>query len=895
MAQIILLRAEDLSDWIQKQPLWARDALRRLALATFNDEDKATILNNLKQSQGINTGAVSEALDFTDENFKTEVSATTPKTLLCAIGPSKNVNRLADDQVMEFAVDGITLIYGDNGSGKSGYCKITKKLCRTLVPDMLLGDVFKKEVSPKAEVKVRYKVEDAEPAEEVWIDGNQPPEPVSRLTVFDSKCARLYIDKENKIEYLPAEIELLQRYIQLFDDLKKPLVPEAETLNRHLQVALPSGYSATSEIGKLIAKLTVKTAASDLPTDEKLKELAIWKTEDEQALQDLGKQLAENPAVKVIAHRTLCASITTLSSQINAIEVALSTAKITELKEAFEAAQSTAEAAKIAAASSFKDEKLPTTGSDPWQLMYRYATDYAKSIPSSTGKIPSEVNDLCLLCQQPLDAETSERLKRFEDFVADKAAQEAQRAAQTLKEKTNSINALNMPKKAEYEAVLSQYSTLNDGRKAIAEDMQSLITDASALLSELKSCIKDHIFTQPTNKFTEISKQLTEDIAVLRTEIAALEKECADIDRFAKLQEQVTILKERKQFTADIAIYIQRLSDLSLFSNLNNCVTALDTTNASRKITQLRKTLLTDDLKKNILDEIDAFDLNHIPFTVDSRTDRGATLVGVNLKTDTSVANKEVLSEGEQRALALSCFLAEVKREPIQHGIIIDDPVSSLDHLRLRRVANRLVQEAQNRQVIIFTHNILFYNEVRKFAAEMRVPCLEHYIHKSEDKGFGVINSADKHWQATPVSKRIELLKNRAQALADKTHPDDEARRHDVKDFYTDLRETWERLVEEFLLNNVVGRFDSDVRTQSLSGVIVEDSDYETVYWAMKQASENSGHDKAVGKSLPLPKNDEILEDVKKIEDFRSIIKNRKQECEKRRKALQNPPKAKTA
>lgn len=45
-------------------------------------------------------------------------------------------------------------------------------------------------------------------------------------------------------------------------------------------------------------------------------------------------------------------------------------------------------------------------------------------------------------------------------------------------------------------------------------------------------------------------------------------------------------------------------------------------------------------------------------------------------------------------------------------------------------------------------------------------------------------------------------------------------------DFYTDLRETWERLIEERLLNGVIGRFQSGVKTQSLKGVHVDDEDY---------------------------------------------------------------------
>lgn len=89
--------------------------------------------------------------------------------------------------------------------------------------------------------------------------------------------------------------------------------------------------------------------------------------------------------------------------------------------------------------------------------------------------------------------------------------------------------------------------------------------------------------------------------------------------------------------------------------------------------------------------------------------------------------------------------------------------------------------------------------------------------------------------------------------------------------------------------------FQSDVRTRNLAGVIVENTDYETVYWAMKRSSEYSGHDKAPANSNPLPTNDEINEDVKKIDDFKNTINKRRKECEKKRKSIQNPPKAQTA
>ena len=37
---------------------------------------------------------------------------------------------LAREQTLEFQPAGLTVIYGDNASGKSGYARILKKVCR---------------------------------------------------------------------------------------------------------------------------------------------------------------------------------------------------------------------------------------------------------------------------------------------------------------------------------------------------------------------------------------------------------------------------------------------------------------------------------------------------------------------------------------------------------------------------------------------------------------------------------------------------------------------------------------------------------------------------------------------------------------------------------------------
>ncbi len=89
-----------------------------------------------------------------------------------------------------------------------------------------------------------------------------------------------------------------------------------------------------------------------------------------------------------------------------------------------------------------------------------------------------------------------------------------------------------------------------------------------------------------------------------------------------------------------------------------------------------------------------------------------------------------------------------------------------------------------------------------------------------------------------------------------------------AKNFYTDLRETWERTVEERVLGGVVERFGSDVRTQSLRNIALDDGDHKTIFFAMKKASELSGHDTAMAKQIDPPDKKTMTADLDTSQDL---------------------------
>lgn len=226
--------------------------------------------------------------------------------------------------------------------------------------------------------------------------------------------------------------------------------------------------------------------------------------------------------------------------------------------------------------------------------------------------------------------------------------------------------------------------------------------------------------------------------------------------------------------------------------------------------------------------------------------------------------------------------------------MIIDDPVSSLDHIRMRRVAKRLVAEAaKGRQVVIFTHNIVFFNEIVSEASRFgeQTPLVKTVIRKTDSAGFGVIEEDKEPWVAD-LSARIGALRDRAKSYASLTEFDTESYRRLVKDFYSDLRETWERAVEELVLNKTIVRFVPDVMTTRLKAVGVDDDDYRTIYHAMKHVSERSGHDMSSGRDIPQPKPSEMADDLNVLDDFRIAYRAKQKRLTEAREKLEEPVKA---
>lgn len=106
-------------EWSQTLPSWQRDALRRLATPislSSTDIEQLVAACVAEANQRI----ASPALVPMDGGHVPSCAIGGPTATLAGISASKSLNAIADDQSLTFGSDGLTIIYGDNGTGKSG-------------------------------------------------------------------------------------------------------------------------------------------------------------------------------------------------------------------------------------------------------------------------------------------------------------------------------------------------------------------------------------------------------------------------------------------------------------------------------------------------------------------------------------------------------------------------------------------------------------------------------------------------------------------------------------------------------------------------------------------------------------------------------------------------------
>lgn len=793
--------------WVQAQPNWVQLAATKIfGQVEIKDELVDGLLILLKTSEG---QLKNSKIDLTPYfNVPSHVSG---DIRIQSIGEIEGIDALAPRNPLPFAPK-LSVVYGSNGSGKSGYARILKKLCGKPNAAELQPNVFKT-APQKRHCTVVASIDGAEKTF-LWHANSSPVEDLAPVDVFDSQTGFFYIDKEQEVSYVPNEVALFEQLVAIFQRLQQRLKIEQDAISTKLP-AKPYDYGDTKYIKAMFDRLKHDT---DIKTVEGF---FSFTDEDGKTLTQLEERLSASPLDLATKKQKRTTQLENLLKQVTTAAGLVSTASVNSLKQFEQDAQQKRKVARQAADAIVNETSFDGFGSGTWKAMWEAARKYSEHNAYTDVEFPVvEQGAKCVLCEQELGEAAKLRLIKFESYVTGELESSATTAETAFQD---ALKKLPVKLKEQELVTALQAAQLDENEwlpvfTAIWDEIEKVVNNEKDKLRE-----SHRHYELPPDTFQAI--QLLTDS--LKLEIEQHNKDAEDFDRDA-LTKQINELKSKKWASGYTQAIKDEIAELQKKNEIGEWLKSVNTSSVSKEAGRVSEILVTDAFVTRFNMELKLLGAFKVSVElVKTKTKLGRVqhkiqLHGLHPQHGRSKA-MSVLSEGEQRIVSLAAFLADVTSKPNSAPFIFDDPISSLDQTYEEHTAKRLVALSERRQVIVFTHRLSLLGQlIDKGDADYR------HIRR-EPWGSG--EHGDLPLFAKKPINAVRDLKNKKLSAARKALEE-----HGYDSYYplgkaicSDFRILLERIVEFDLLGDVISRHRRDVNTKGklhkLTNITSEDCD----------------------------------------------------------------------
>jgi energy-coupling factor transporter ATP-binding protein EcfA2 len=567
-------------------------------------------------------------------------------------------------------------------------------------------------------------------------------------------------------------------------------------------------------------------------------------------------------------------------SAVTPVSDAVSPDKAAGIKTKAEAFVKLDRAVAASAKLAFGDSELPGIGTEVWRELLTSAADFSTKQAYPEKPFPVlEDGAHCVLCLQALDQPAKERLKRFWEFIQEDVSAKRNTAQTELNGLLLSLRKIPKALPREIGLLADSLMTL---RPKLSEQLKEYYAAAELRAEALDDAVLSGSWASIPSEPASLLEDCRSAMEELDQQAIKFKDDAGASVVISVLQAEISELKARERLSKNLSLVVDHLNALKKSATATAAAAKITTKSISDKASDLHKKHVTEEFKKRIEAELKPIALTRVHAGVDKKTDKGKVVHKVTVDGASGGSPDAVFSEGERTAVALAWFLAELAASEENCGIILDDPLSSLDHRIREAVVTRLVAEAKKRQVIIFTHDLVLYRELLGEADRQGV-LLKFQNVEALGAWAGIITGTAP-WDAMKVKNRINVLEQTLKAAKDaETAADPVKYKSAFRDFYGYLRSTWERAVEELLFHRVIERLEPEVKTMSLTGVDVDAPAIEAVFKGMTRASGMiSAHDHAVAKNTALPASGDMDNDLAELKKFVERQKTKIKESEEK-------------
>lgn len=737
-----------------------------------------------------------ELPDVPDSVTGRAVTVTTPLALK-AIKSLKNVNAIPEVSQVTFGPQ-LTVIYGHNGAGKSGFARILSRACFSRSSPQIIRNIYDDDAQDTP-ATAQFVVDRGNGFDEViaFTDGDEHND-LKRVGVFDSSVARIHLANETELGFQPAGFDVFDEAIRAIGRITQRLEADIHSRTR------PNKFSQLfADPGPVAEKIAALNAKSDVA---ELLALATFGDPEKERLDEVARQeqelLVKSPVETLKALATAKTDIEALQKKVAILASALGHAACEKAIGLLNGHRSRLLEAVKAGSEAVSHPQLKHTGSPDWDNFVLASRNLGQA---EAGIYPAE-GDPCLLCHRPLDAPSASLISRMWGYLDHEARKAAVAADEQLNSYASRLKALDcalLPTESRIRSDLSRVNPVLVGEV----DAISLTFDErrNALVAALEKGVADEL---PTGDMATSDEALAKASKDVEAQDAALREGKFD-ELLAKLKAEHITLRQRQVLSKNIDDALAFVRDLSWIERAGS------SRPNTRFVTDRQKVvfekLIEGNYKHQLRSECAKLDCS-LPFEFKARGSAGKTLRGLKAKGGHKPDN--IFSEGEQRALSLADFLTEVNLNPTSAAIVLDDPVTSLDHQRKRAIARRLAEEATLRQVIVFTHDLVFLTLLSDKAEAAGCEVTSHWVQRLEDVP-GCVRIED-----TPANSRAYRKTTKAKEFLQQAKQATGGERVDlVRSGAGALRRTLEEVVILHLFKDTVRRWDEQVRLGALTKI----------------------------------------------------------------------------
>ncbi len=842
----------DFEAWLSGRPQWLQTAAANLLQDQKTPDDAA-----LKVLVALCTN---EALKTPGTVFKTVPPGSftqTPTSAMMRIEQLDNVvgvNAITSGAKLPFGQSNLHVVYGGNGSGKSGYARLLKHACGSLMKLDLQPNVFSStNVNPSVEIKISVSgsIKNLQ-----WSLPSGAVQELRHVHIFDSHTAASYVNGKNEASYEPRRMRFISALVAICDRVSESLGVQKNALVSAMPIlpvefALTTVKSFISSLSHGTLKLAIDKACVITPED----------VEEKGRLELLMQQT--DVAGKLKGFVQTKQRITQLKTEFTTLKNGLADDKFKQLIALRKDAKDKRKVATEDAKKIFANASLSGVGEDSWKLMWEAARKYSDELAYADDHFPVIGDESrCVLCLQELDKHAKERLTGFEKFVKGSLEASAIKAENLLKEEIEAFPSLIKTEEWNTKIELLKVDT------AIGEAMFNAIVARHGLITGISEIGKLNVI---------VWDDLEKSIAKYEEQVIMGEKTLTELQQADKRKEAEKKLNEWKAkewLTQNRAAIEKEILRKQSIKKIEGAETLCKTNALTTKKNELTDEELSLGYQKRFSDELKYLGGERIPVEPTSVLE-GKGKIKFELKlvgAKKAVATNLILSEGETRIVSLAAFLADMMGSGQPTPFVFDDPISSLDQDFEEKVVERLIELSKTRQVIVFTHRLslltLLDDAVQRYAkaadakSQPPISITLTGLHRI-GANIGIVN--DLKIRENKLESAINKIRDHILPNLRKFYTDGDVDSYEIhaKATCSDFRILIERCVEKILLNDVVSRFRRSLQTYGklgeLSKITTNDCNFIDTLMTRYSCFEHSQSNET---PIVLPTPDELSADV---------------------------------